>query len=615
MIFNYFLYDNEIDVKLKKKGNYMSGVYEKMNNQIETFLSTLKRFPLASFSAFLITLISVILVDTDHSTNPNTAIALKIVFVATLGLVLFPALQLLTSSRLFSLFGLILLAIYYYLLPSNLESMYQNTYSNHTLLIIAFFSMIFWAPFVFKKSNNDIFWQYAQSLIFGFITALFFSIIIYLGLSGALFTIKELFQLNITSFHYGQLAIIIFGIFGMNFFLSQIPKHPLFIEVRPYSKIKHLFVKNILAPMSLIFFIILLIYTLKVLISLKWPEGTLSITIVSFSILAIVSFLFLTPYLKKSISTQRLIWFAIFFQTLILLVALWIRIEEYGITYNRYLLGMFGTWLLLMSLYFMIFGKAQQKWLFFFLTLFILISQFGDYSIENLSKKSQINKLVKLIETAHPRSEELNMKTKYEISNRLDHLENYHGIKVFEKVIPSILKKYEKAKERKEMHFYNNNLHLFSYFATNELGFQFVHKWDWEQYKRNNKQSELYYFRTRYTKNQYIDTKGYDFLVKFSFYANAKINTLQIKKTLNIQFQKYQLDIKDNNRSISSINLKPFIDNLLTKSQRELSQQQMTYIEENNQSRFKIIFQKLSIEKEKGLKSFNANILLTIKEP
>ena len=41
----------------------MSSIYEKIDNRLETFLSTLKRFPLASFSAFLFTVIMLVLMD------------------------------------------------------------------------------------------------------------------------------------------------------------------------------------------------------------------------------------------------------------------------------------------------------------------------------------------------------------------------------------------------------------------------------------------------------------------------------------------------------------------------------------------------------------------------
>ena len=148
MIFNYFLYHIS-------KRKIMSSIYEKIDNRIETFLSTLRRFPLASFSAFLFTVIMLVLMDyIDHS-NPNAIMASKVAFVSTLGILLFPALQLLGRSLIFPLGGLVLLALYYYVLPQNLDNMGMTIGVRHILFAVALFFMILWSPFIFRKSNNN----------------------------------------------------------------------------------------------------------------------------------------------------------------------------------------------------------------------------------------------------------------------------------------------------------------------------------------------------------------------------------------------------------------------------------------------------------------------------
>ncbi|CAA6822107.1 MAG: Unknown protein, partial [uncultured Sulfurovum sp.] len=547
----------------------------------------------------------------------------KVAFVATLGVLLFPALQLLARSIIFPIIGVVLLAFYYYLLPQNIEDINFSVGMRHFLLGTAFFFMIFWAPFIFRKSDNDTFWEHAQSIIFGLITAIFFSIIVYGGLAAALFAIEKLFHFDIQSVRYGQLAILIFGIFGINFFLSQIPKHPLFLEVRPYSKIKRLFAKNILAPIAIVYFIILFTYTAKILINMTWPSGTLSWIIVAFSFVAIISFLFLSPYLKKSSLTQRLIWFAIFLQTIVLGMALWIRVEEYGISYNRYLLGLFGLWLALMSLYFMLFEKAKQKWLFIFASLFIFVSQFGPYSATNITKQSQVDRLVKLIETAHPRSEELDMKRKYEISDGLAYVEDHYELKTFKKIIPSIFKKYTRAKEKQnneEIYASQEYIYNFASYATKELGFKFVSKWDWKSYERNNGvEVETHSFYSSYNNERTLKTKGYDWLVNFNIYSYETVQSIKIDKNLSIASNKQTLKVQEQEqkRTLLTVNLNTFIKTILknSNSNGELTQDELTYEHDNNSSRIKIMFQSLNINKNENIDSFNAKILFTIKEP
>ncbi|CAA6799181.1 MAG: Unknown protein [uncultured Sulfurovum sp.] len=599
----------------------MSSIYEKIDNRLETFLSTLKRFPLASFSAFLITIIMLVLVDYHDYRNPNAIMASKIAFVATLGVLLFPAFQLIGRSIVFPIAAFILLGIYYYILPQDLHNTDLIISIRHVLLGTALFCMILWAPFIFRKSDNDTFWQYAQSVIFGLLTAIFFSIIVHGGLAAALYAIEKLFHINVQSIRYEQLAIIVFGIFGVNFFLSQIPKYPLFLEVRPYSKFKRLFSKNILAPIAIVYFVILFTYTAKILINMTWPTGTLSWIIVAFSFVAIVSFLFLTPYLKKSTLTQRLIWLAIFLQTIMLGMALWMRVEEYGITYNRYLLALFGLWLALMSLYFMLFGKAQQKWLFFFASLFILFSQFGPYSAHTITKQSQTARLIKLIETADPRSEELDMKHKYEISDGLEYIEKHYSLDTFENIIPDILKKYKKMKTEDNMKA-NPYLHYnFSYFATKELGFKFINKWDWKSFQSNKglPLEEDHHFYTERKVNS-IDIKGYERLINYDYNQHMRKHppfrdeqTEANDLNLSISFKQNKLTLKQDEQNMKTYDLTDYVKMLIKskKSLTNIDQSTLTYENvDNNHTNIKILFQRLILSPEGNITDFSSQILL-----
>jgi len=612
----------------------MSNIYEKIDNRIETFFNTLKRFPLASLSALLFTVIMVILADYHNYDNPNAIMASKLAFVSTLGIFLFPALQLLGRSSLLPLVGLILLVLYYLLLPSNIHNMPMLIWARHLLLSLAFFFMILWSPFIFTKNDNDTFWTHAQTVLFGLLTAIFFAAIVQGGLAAALYAIKKLFAFNVDTIRYGQLAIMVFGIFGVNFFLSQIPKHPLFMQVRPYSKIKRIFSKNILAPIAIIYFIILFAYTAKILINMTFPTGMLSWIIVAFSFVAIVSFLFLSPYLKKSSMTQRLIWLAIFLQTLMLGMALWMRVEEYGITYNRYLLAMFGLWLALMSLYFMLFAKAQQKWLFFFASLFILFSQFGPYSAKNVTKKSQTTRLIKLIETADLHSEKLDMKRKYEISDSIRYINNNYGLDAFEEIIPHILKKYKIQQQAKEVKSIDDirgvprpirleqYMYDFPSFATKELGFKTLNKWEWQNYNNGGKRTNDYYF---YANNmqQSIDIKKYNHLINYHYnqhmYKNPRLpKELNRHSDLNLSIELHNntFQFTTNEQNITSFDLNDYIEKLLknNKGNGNTSQKTLTYEGEKNNLSIKILFQRLIIKHDGNISDFSSQILFKRKE-
>lgn len=604
----------------------MSTFLEKIDNQIATFLSTLKRFPLASLSALVITLIFVLLSEysSSHDT-PDFLLAYKIAFVSSLGLFLFPALQLFGRSVLFPLLGVVGLIAYFYFLPTDLTEANQSIFTRHVLFLMALFFMILWAPFIGRKSTNTLFWYYAQTVIFGLIAAFFFSFLLYGGLVIALEIIETLFHLPIESKWREQLILVIFGIFGFNFFLSQIPKHPLFLETRAYSNAKNVFTKYILVPLTLLYFVILFVYSLKILLNLTWPEGTLSWSVVAFCMLAITSFLFLTPYLQKSTKTQGLIWFAILLQTIMLGLALWVRVEEYGITYNRYLLGLFGLWAVLMSLYFILFGKwAQQKWLFFTASLLILASQFGPYSAHTITQKDQTQRLIKLIETAHPRSEELDPAKKAAISHSLYYLNKQYGEEAFEKIIPHIYQEYQNL----------NPTQSFPKFATQKLGFTYINEWDWQQRdKEGSRRQATYTFYPHDNPNRYHNIQGYEYLLDFSYYnVLEKKHLVNEEHNLSISFHHNHFKIHnytdnnksdhhqvDKNQSESIILIQPayyaqqLIDN--EKNNPSLSTKRLTFIYDDATIKFKVYFNSLSILENGTIKDFDAKILFSIKEP
>lgn len=591
----------------------MSTLLEKIDHQIATFLSTLKRFPLASFSALLITIIFVLLSEYRIASNtPDFVLASKIAFVSSLGLVLFPALQLLGRSVLFPLLGVAGLIVYFYLLPENLDEATQEVFTRHIFLFLALFLMIFWAPFVGRKSTNTLFWHYAQTVIFGLISALFFSLLLYGGLAIALYSIESLFDVTIESQRYLQLSMILFGIFGFNFFLSQIPKYPLFLETRAYSNAKRVFTKYILVPLTLLYFVILFAYSAKILLTLTWPEGTLAWIIVSFCLVAIVTFLFLTPYLQKSTKTQRLLWLAILLQTFMLGLALWVRVEAYGITHNRYLLALFGVWLLLMALYFILLGKwAQQKWLFFTASLLLVGSQFGSYSAYTIAQQDQTQRLIKLIETAHPRSEALATEKKYAISHAISYLHRHYGIEAFQSIIPHIYQKYQEG--NKEI--------AFPQFATQALGFGHLSDWEFKRQQREGDDSATTYtFYQDDLQDNSLKVQGYDWLSEFSYYRHLKTKVvIEGEQNITILFDNNHFRIESQQKKTESIiTIQPsyYAKQLVEqeKGQQRVSAKRLTFVHEDDKIKFKVHFQTIAIQEDGTISDFDAKILFSIKE-
>jgi len=532
---------------------------ETIDRLSESAINTLKRFPMASFSAFLLTIILISLVELDYYQQESevTLLAIKIAFVSSLGIVLFPALQLLYSHFLSTLVALGLIVGYYYILPLDIYASEYPLFFRHILLIFALLFMFIWAPFLFVKISNKNIWEWTQNLILALVASIFFSLILYGGLSLAFYAIERLFDVDISDRRYLQLGIAVFGIYGVNFFLSQIPKYILLLQVRTYTKVEVIFTKYILTSLAIGYFLIIFAYDIKIMVAMDFPKGVLAWITVIFSLVAVATYLFWTPLWDNEDNRfKKVIWIAILLQTLMLGLAIEMRIDEYGFTESRYFIALLGLWLFMMSLYFIFIKSASYKWLFVSLSLLLVGSQFGKYSAVEVSRKNQTARLYHIIEKAEPLSEKLDIKTKYEISDLLDYLVNNHGIKSLNGVIPKVVERYELLSED------NNSIETsFPAFATEELGFRFVNRG--EYLNSGIKIDKEISFISSHRDGALVEVEGYRWLTDLHF-------NIWDKHTPKIMSGEYNISlmIKDNalyiteGNSSTKIDLNSFVNGL-----------------------------------------------------
>jgi len=555
-------------------------------------INSLKRFPMASLSAFLVTVILVSLIELDYNNEESeiVTVANKIAFVASLGVVLFPALRLFWSNFLMTIIGAGLLVGYYYILPHNINISDSNLFFRHTILILATFLIFLWAPFISVKISNKNIWEWTQNLILALVATLFFSFLLYIGIVLALYSIEKLFDVHIASRRYAQLAIIIFGIYGVNLFLAQIPKYILLLQVRTYTKAEVIFTKYILTSLTIGYFIILFTYSAKILITMQWPVGVVAWISILFSVVAITTYLFWTPlWERENIKFKRTIWIAILLQTLMLGMSIWLRVEEYGITESRYFIALFGCWLLLMSLYFIFRKEASYKWLFVTLTILLIGSQFGKYSATNISKNNQILRLKNMLKDEKFIDKTIDIKDKQNIYNTINYLYSHHGIDSLKTIMPDIIKKYQKKS-------------YFPIFATKELGLGDISSW--------NKNNYIYSYFHISKERKIIDTKDYNWLIKYHYDKNYIKE--QIDKDTTINVKNGILELKKGKQLVINMDLTDFIKSLDSKIKNRynsISEKKMEYLYNNKRVKVKILFNSIALSSDKNITNIDCDIL------
>ncbi|NOZ90245.1 MAG: DUF4153 domain-containing protein [Epsilonproteobacteria bacterium] len=568
--------------------------FQMIDKLSQNLIGTLKRFPLASFSAFIFTIIVITLMELEpyQRDSANVIMATKIAFVSSLGIILFPTLRLFWSNFVMSIVGIALLVGYYYILPTDIIHGDSNIFFRHFLLLLAIFLMFIWTPFVNVKISNKNIWEWTQNFILVLVSTLFFSLILYAGISLALYSIERLFNIDISPKRYTQLAILVFGIYGVNLFLSQIPKYIILLQVRTYTKAEEIFTKYILTPLTIGYFLILLAYSAKILFSMQWPSGIVAWISILFSIIAITTYLFWTPlWEKENIKFKRAIWIAILLQTVMLGLSIWMRIEEYGITESRYFVALFGAWLVLMSFYFIFIKEASYKWLFVTLTILLIGSQFGKYSATEVSKQNQIHRLKKIISDDKFINQELDTKDKKSIYSTVKYLYSHHGVDSLNSVTPQIIKKYKDT----------NSTTYFPDFVAKELGLGDISKWNGVKYR-------LFFIDGN---REIINIDGYKYLIDFHYDKNFD-KTYNIDKNLSIKSEAEHLNVIQNGKILASINLNDILKPLnskYTEYSNSVPPNKMEYIYKDDRLDIKFLVNYMRVADDSNITSMDTNIL------
>ena len=425
--------------------------------------TTVRRFPMIALVSACTTTLSIVLL---HVPNDESHIWAKILMILALSFPLFICSTFIYETKLWKkkykyLLDLLILAAliaYYLALPkditsNNVEAKILVTY---ILILLSAILCITFTSFIFKKSNLiNAFWQYNKNLVFSLILTGIYTSFLGTGLAIALGSVGYLFELDISGDRYAEIWIILWTLFAPLFFLSRIPKDLLELEKDTnYPKELRLFVQFVLLPLVSLYFVILYVYTLKVVISWEWPKGVLAYMISGFSFLGVLVYMALYPLRDTYIWAKKfgyIFFIVIIPQVAMLFWALWFRISKYSITENRALVFIFGCWLLGMALYFLINKRKDIRLIPATLCIIMILSVFGPWSIFNISKNSQTNRLFNILQkydavledkiVVISDSESVPDEDKKEISGTVSYLYNIHGHEYVQSIVSDSIRK------------------------------------------------------------------------------------------------------------------------------------------------------------------------------
>jgi hypothetical protein len=285
----------------------------------------------------------------------------------------------------------------YFLLP---ESPQFAVVLRFVFIIVA--GIILFISFPFDSKNPQGLWSAAGTFFRSMLVSISFAVGLGGGLSLALLATQYLFQLdwNVLTWPLSIIWPVAFGTVALWSFLANVPQTK--DDSRPFelSKAVQGFIFYVWLPIVALFFVILYVYLGKIVLTWQWPNGGVAYWILAFALIGFAAYVVLYGILEEHPKLKS--YFKFFFisvipMTVVLFMSIGIRISQYGVTENRYLVTLFGIWLLVTSIYYL-FSKQKKLASIPYLTAgFLLISIVGPWNMFAVSADSQTARLEQML--------------------------------------------------------------------------------------------------------------------------------------------------------------------------------------------------------------------------
>lgn len=301
--------------------------------------------------------------------------------------------------------------------------------------------LVAFVPFVRTGELNG-FWQYNRTLFLRALITGIYSAVLFAGLAIALLAIEQLFGVDMYNDAYMDLLLTIGFVFTTWFFVAGVPGDLGALEsVDDYPRGLKLFAQFVLIPLVTIYLTILTVYFGKVLLTTEWPSGWIGWLVSSVSVAGILSILLTHPIRGREenrwmATYGRWFWIVMMPAILMLLVAIWKRIAQYGVTEPRYFLVALTLWLAAMALLYGIARSENIKLLPLSLCALAFVTVGGPWGAYTVSRNSQAARFTSLLERngmledgrAVAAQAEVTFEERKELSGALTYLLANHGV-------------------------------------------------------------------------------------------------------------------------------------------------------------------------------------------
>ncbi|MFZ2063932.1 MAG: DUF4153 domain-containing protein [Candidatus Binatus sp.] len=260
-----------------------------------------------------------------------------------------------------------------------------------------------------RGATLEAFWQFGLQLGIAAVMGVVALVIVCGGLSLLLESFRYLFDIPIADTTYEHIWTTGASLLGPLFALAMIPTdadEAFVAGAKPDLMEKAVsYVLNFaLAPLVLVYAVMIHIYAAKIAVTANMPKGEVGHLVLAFGIIGTVTYMIAYPWREVGFRPVRWFmrsWFWLMVIPMLLLtLAVWQRIAEYGVTPERYFLCLFAIWLLAMAIYMGVaWGNMDLRAIPASVAVALLASSFGPWGAASVSIRSQLGEFHRLLES------------------------------------------------------------------------------------------------------------------------------------------------------------------------------------------------------------------------
>lgn len=519
-----------------------------MNSKISTMIEKVKAlflnypFVLIMSLAFVITVIYGIEFEPKKE---DGFLLIKLGLTFSLGISMQFALKILSQrvkkGIIWQLLGLLFLILYFFILPKE-----EKDFSEFHLFIILpsyVLSHLLVAFVAFLKEENSelSFWEYNKNLFVNLFLTVVFTGVLIGGVELAIVAVQELFNIDFEAKIYAE-TFFALAIFGSTFIFLLFNESGLdYLEKEgKYPVILKFFTQFILIPLLIIYVVILYFYSAKILINWQLPRGWVSYLVLAYSIVGIFALLLVHPLKDLKLKSWILVFNKLFYYTLVplillLFVAIFTRVLQYGYTEARYFVLLISIWLTTIVLYFIFVKKSSIKFIPTSLFVFGLFSLLMPYlNAFSVSKRSQEHELIEILKS-----------NQLLVNNKID-----FDKPITDSIANSVEDKLEFLSKRFDDDFINAFLNKENISKTKTDKYWYSNQFTNISYTNISKRKNIYLTIT--ANNHLKNVQNFDFVIlpnSYSDYVETKIKNDKITIT-NRNKSEFEIKVNDESKDI-----------------------------------------------------------------